>query len=147
MFCCSLVNSQAWEPFDNFRPIALDHGVPDSVPDIQSYEHYQELFEKAQGKKILGIGLTVVGGACMIVGIRQISKNYNEWENDHTQGGDGSGIFLFLTGCAGLGVGIPLTAVGAHRQREYKRILENYEDQATLSIQSSVDGIGIVLKF
>jgi hypothetical protein len=147
VFNGSLVNSQAWDPPDNFRPIVLDQGVPDSVPDIQSYQDYQELFRKAQNKKILGICLSVAGGACLIGGISLIRKHYIEWTEDHTKGGNGSGVFLFLTGCAGLGVGIPLTAIGAHRQREYKRILDSYDVQATLFIQGSADGIGIVLKF
>ena len=128
-------------------PLTSVHCIQDTTQDMAVYFQYKELFEKAQNKKILGIALALIGSGMIIGGISVVNAKFRRWtEGDH-EPANGAGVFLILTGSAGLGVGIPTAIIGARRKSQYRKLMERYEPQATLSIKSTANGLGIVYNF
>jgi ABC-type uncharacterized transport system permease subunit len=109
------------------------------------YAYYNDLYKKASGQMILGIGLAVLGGGMVAGSFAVMTKNANEYEWD--EGINGTGIGLLLLGAAGIGTGIPISVSGAMKKKRYKPPMDEIKRQANLSLNTSSYGLQLVLKF
>jgi hypothetical protein len=109
------------------------------------YAYYNDLYKKASGQMILGIGLAVLGAGMVAGSFAVMAKNANEYE--WGEGINGTGIGLLLLGAAGIGTGIPISISGAVKKKKYIVPMNEIRQQANLSFNTSSYGVQLVLKF
>ncbi|HRP38275.1 MAG TPA: hypothetical protein PLM55_01205 [Chitinophagales bacterium] len=92
-----------------------------------------------RGKKLkkIGLGLSIGGGASTLIGIIMVAAGVVN-RDAAIQGGGAAFIAL---GLPGIGIGVPLTIIGA------KRAKEACGNSASLNINAGNNGIGLALKF
>lgn len=118
------------------------HGI---LYEGRDYDYYNNLYKKASGQMSLGIGLAVIGAGMVAGSFAVMVKNANEY--DWGEDIKGTGIGLLLFGVAGLATGIPISISGAAKKSKYKVPLNEIKRQANVSLRTTNNGIGLVLKF
>jgi hypothetical protein len=110
------------------------------VPETRDYDYYNDQYNKASKQKTIGTYLTFSGAFMSITGYILLSNNTSE-EYKQPLGG-----VLFVIGTVALNVGIPLWISGSVKRANNARAMESVKSVG-LSLETSTNGVGLVLRF
>ena len=104
---------------------------------------YMAKAEKFRAMKNTGMTLTMVGCIAIVGAVLTSSTNSGAGPQTSTNGNPDINKACILISAAGLGMGIPLWAVGANREKKYRRRVASF----SASINPQVHGLTLRVKF
>lgn len=121
----------------------LSENEESSLDNGYSYDHdyYSQIFKSATTQRNFGISFVVIGLGLEVWGYILVSDEESTQENIDIGGG------LMIAGAILENIGIPLWISGGVKRGNNRRVMEDMERNTSLSLATSKNGIGIVLRF
>lgn len=132
---------------------------PDNLADLQkqlikqypqgayvseNYEYYSMKYSRASTNVVLGSIMTLLGAGVAAGGFATMTKKMEDYPNTEI---NGAGFFMVLLGLGSVGVGIPVAIKGGINKQKYKELMFLEQRSASLRLQTTPNGVGLVLKF
>ncbi len=174
LYSLSAIAQHTTAPFSESSPdvssapivLSADHPSLASIDNIRynkgyiSYYSREERCEKYLRKKVAGLSVGSLGGACVIaggimlgVGLRQQRNAYNNSTYNYN-GNDGNGLIIAGSVCVSVGIptfvtGLPLAAVGIVLSKKYcgQENVNREIDKDRSYIEFQTTGNALVMNF
>lgn len=122
----------------------LHKRYPDGIYLNKDYEYNRMMHSKATTKLVMGTVMATLGAAMLTGGFVIMNNKMQDYPNTSV---NGAGFMMMLVGMGGVGAGIPIAIVGGVKMGKYKNEMHKNEKSAKLMLNTTSNGIGLVLNF
>lgn len=122
----------------------LSKQYPQGAYIDENYEYYKMMHSRATTNIAVGTIMTLVGAGVAAGGFATMTRKLSDYPESEI---NGAGFLMVLLGLGSVGVGIPVTIKGAMKKHQYKEYMLYGQRTASLRLQTTPGGVGLVLKF
>ena len=122
----------------------LSKKYPPGPYNSENYEYYKMMHSRATTNIAVGTVLTLAGARVAAGGFATVNRKMGDYPTTEI---NGSGFLMVLLGLGSVGVGIPVAIKGSMNKNKYKMYMLEDQRAASLRIQTTQYGVGLVLKF